>query len=186
MKHATLPRKLALLIALLPLAALLGAAYGAVHNQISYTVSPEYFTKFKFISFHMPWAYEAQRVGASVVGALASWWMGVLIYLPLAAISLRARDTRRMVRSLCTALVLVIIIVFIIGLFGLAIGFLNVGTHNIDTYRHWLMPNVENPVAFIHAGWMHNFSYAGGFIGLAVGCVFLWRKVRQTRHNWRA
>ncbi len=34
------------------LGALIGGAYGAVHDQLTYSVSPEYFTAFKFHQFH--------------------------------------------------------------------------------------------------------------------------------------
>jgi hypothetical protein len=32
--------------------ALIAGAYGILHDQISYTISPEYFTKLKFEQFH--------------------------------------------------------------------------------------------------------------------------------------
>ena len=56
-------------------AAILAGAYGALHDQISYSLSIEYFTKFKFLQFNIPWAYRMPRTGASVVGFLATWWM---------------------------------------------------------------------------------------------------------------
>jgi hypothetical protein len=41
----------AYVLSLFLIACLLSGAYGAIHNQVSYTVSPEYFTKFKFVQF---------------------------------------------------------------------------------------------------------------------------------------
>ena len=40
--------KLAWIPVLFLVACLFAGIYGALHNQISYTVSPEYFTQFKF------------------------------------------------------------------------------------------------------------------------------------------
>src|SRR5438105_3464978 len=58
------------------LGAVLAGFYGAIHDQLSYTISPEYFTKMKFIQFSYADFGWPQRVFASEVGFLASWWVG--------------------------------------------------------------------------------------------------------------
>ena len=65
---------------LLLLGCLLAGCYGMMHNQISYTVSPEYFTKFKFRQFGIAPTLN-ERTGAAIVGWQASWWMGIAIGL---------------------------------------------------------------------------------------------------------
>src|SRR5580700_8579924 len=61
--------------------ALLGAVvagmYGALHDQISYSISPEYFTKLKFRQFSYADFGWPHRVFASEVGFLATWWVGL-------------------------------------------------------------------------------------------------------------
>ena len=59
--------------------------YGAVHNHISYTVSPDYFHAFKFHQFGIPPELRG-RVGASIVGWHASWWMGLFVGIPVPVI----------------------------------------------------------------------------------------------------
>jgi len=49
---------------------------GALHNQVSYTVRPDYFYAFKF--HHLPFRPLQNRSGASIVGWHASWWMGLI------------------------------------------------------------------------------------------------------------
>ncbi len=44
-------KKFFLFVFLVFFAILLSGLYGIIHDQISYTVSPEYFTKFKFQQF---------------------------------------------------------------------------------------------------------------------------------------
>jgi hypothetical protein len=51
---------------------------GFLHDQISYTVSPEYFTRLKFYQFNIPVSLH-NRIGAGIVGIQATWWMGLLI-----------------------------------------------------------------------------------------------------------
>jgi acyl-CoA thioester hydrolase len=73
--------KLPVLVLLLALAALTRRIFGALHNQLSYTVGPTYFTGLKFPQFAIP-ADTAPRLGAALVGVQASWWMGPLVALP--------------------------------------------------------------------------------------------------------
>src|SRR5438105_15809064 len=81
------------------LLAVLGAGlYGVVHNQISYTVAPEYFTKFKFRQFGFVATPLPERVRASMVGFLASWWMGIPIGLLVGAAGFIHPGHRRMLR----------------------------------------------------------------------------------------
>src|SRR5205814_10033702 len=79
--------KVALFPVLLIAACLTAGLYGALHNQISYTVSPDYFHAFKFHQFGIPEQLRG-RVGASIVGWHASWWMGLFIGVPVLLVGL--------------------------------------------------------------------------------------------------
>jgi len=70
-------KKFFVFVSLVLLAMFLSGLYGIVHDQISYTVSPEYFTKFKFQQFGITEVNLPDHVRASIVGFLASWWMGI-------------------------------------------------------------------------------------------------------------
>ena len=74
-KRLTLQR-FAIFIAYIVLAVLAAGAFGMVHDQISYTVSPEYFTKFKFLQFRLLDPEVPERLRAAKVGFLASWHPG--------------------------------------------------------------------------------------------------------------
>src|SRR5713226_9438669 len=78
-EEATVLKRLLVYGLLVVLAVLVAGLYGVVHNQISYTVSPEYFTKFKFRQFGLVDTPLPGRVRASMVGFLASWWIGIPI-----------------------------------------------------------------------------------------------------------
>jgi hypothetical protein len=62
--------------------ALLGAAlaglYGIVHDQITYTISPEYFARLKFAQFHYADFGLPPRIFVAEIGFLAAWWVGFL------------------------------------------------------------------------------------------------------------
>jgi hypothetical protein len=60
-------KKIMTMPVLLVLGCLIAGIYGCLHDQISYTVSPEYYTRFKFHQFCVPETLH-NRLGAAVVG----------------------------------------------------------------------------------------------------------------------
>jgi len=167
--------KLVLFPILIAFACLLAALYGALHNQVSYTVAPGYFDDFKFIQFRIDDAFH-NRIGAGLVGVYASWWMGVVIGLPVYLIALRVKGTQAFVKAFCQAALFVVCITLSIGLLGLAA---TVYLVDPDLLLE-LSPNrpTQDPLAFARAGAMHDFSYIGGIVGLMVG---LWTTRRAGR-----
>ena len=89
-------KKLAVYFLIVLLAVLAAGLYGVLHNQISYTISPECFTKFKFWQFHLNDSTLPERIRASLVGFLAAWWMGIPMGLVSGAAGFMHRGHRRM------------------------------------------------------------------------------------------
>lgn len=162
-------KQLLRLLYLLFIAVLMAGAFGALHNQISYSVSPDYFLKFKFIQFKLDWAYQYPRLGASVVGVLATWWMGVLICFPLEAVArYKFRDSQRIVSETLRAFRLILLITALSSALGLSLAY--AATWNLDPefYPILLKRDIADPLNFICAGWMHNASYFGAVLGAAL------------------
>ncbi len=103
-------------------ACLLSGVYGALHNQISFTVSPEYFTKFKFDQFQIsPHFYD--RFGTAIVGSQASWWMGLIIGVFLIPAGMLVRDTRGYIFAVMKAFFAVLSSTVVTGLTALLIAY---------------------------------------------------------------
>ena len=68
-----LPRMLGIAVA----GALIAGTYGALHDQVTYSLSEAYFTKLKFHQFHYANFGLPARGFVAVVGFLATWWVGV-------------------------------------------------------------------------------------------------------------
>jgi len=71
------------MLAMAALGAVLAGAYGVVHDQVTYTISPEYFTKLKFAQFRYADWDLGQRVYVGTIGfwprgGLAGLWLGFL------------------------------------------------------------------------------------------------------------
>jgi hypothetical protein len=77
---------------------LISSIFGALHNQLSYTVSDEFFKNFLFGEFGTKdWNINNDRVEASVIGVLGSYWVGFYLGIIYAIIFLflRTENTLR-------------------------------------------------------------------------------------------
>jgi len=168
------------LILIIGLAPIIGGLYGILHDQLTYTISPEYYTKFKFYQFGlMDLGNEAifpnPRIEVSAVGFMATWWMGLPIGLILGLVGLVHKDNKQMFRATLKAIIVTVIVAFATGLIGLAYGKLYLADIGVDW---WLPDNLIDTKNFIAVGSMHNFSYLGGLTGLIAGTIY---SVRQKR-----
>ena len=122
---------------------------------------------------NVPWP---ERVRASVVGFLASWWMGIPIGIPVASAGFLQRDARQMRRALIWSLAVLVAVTLLAGLAGLLIDWLV--TRDLATVRglsDFVRSGVQNPRAFLRAGFMHDASYLGGVLGIPAAWVLhLW------------
>lgn len=166
-------QKIGVYCLMLIFAAILAGIYGVLHDQISYTFSEEYFTQFKFKQFGIPWAYASPRLGAAYVGALATWWMGVLVFILLGLFGFMFSSPVQMAKSLGKSFLVVIVVALITGIAGLAYGYYQVNQQTISEYMQWVKPGVMNPIQFVRVGFMHNASYFGGLTGLLSGVIYL-------------
>lgn len=60
------------------LGGLLAGVYGVIHDQITYSISHDYFTQFKFAQFHYADFGWPPRVFVAEIGFLATWWVGFI------------------------------------------------------------------------------------------------------------
>jgi hypothetical protein len=176
-------KRLALLPVALAFACIVAGAYGAIHDQISYTVAPSYYHDFKFTQFAIAPTLH-NRLGASIVGWNATWWMGLLIGLPIYIAGLFIRENGEFCRQYIRAAILVVSTALLIGLAALAIAFVSIDEHHLPT---WMVGRpVRDPVAFARAGTMHNYSYIGGFVGLLLALGSMTMAARKSQASEKA
>ena len=173
-------RKLLTLIFIIGFTPIIGGIYGIIHDQLTYSISPEYYTKFKFYQFGlMDLGNEAifphPRIEVSAVGFMATWWMGLPIGLILGLVGLIHKDSRQMLRVTLRAIIVTVMVAFATGLLGLTYGMLYLAETGVTW---WLPENLIDTKNFIAVGSMHNFSYLGGLAGLIAGAIY---SVRQKR-----
>ena len=149
---------------LLAMAALVAALFGAIHNQLSYSVGPSYFEALKFTQFAIPDDMSA-RLGAAVVGVQASWWMGLLVSLPAFLYGLVAVPrTQTYVAAGLGAIGLVVVLATFAALVGLVGGIAADATGLLDPFLAF--PEGPLRADFLRAGFMHDAAYVAGGLGL--------------------
>jgi hypothetical protein len=176
-------RKLLTWAALVVAASLLAAVYGALHDQLSYTVSPEYFTRFKFVQFAFAGVDGLPpRVGAAVVGALATWWVGAIAGAAVGGAGFGQPTSAAMARSTLRAFARLAVIAAVAGLVGLVVGWVGFGGNEGAAYVDWWRPpGLVSPRRFFAVGMMHNASYLGGAVGCVAAVVWQVRAARRAR-----
>lgn len=162
--------KIAVVLPLLVFGCLVAGVYGALHDQISFTVSPDYYFAFKFHQFDIPAALQ-NRFGAAIVGWLATWWMGVLVGMPIIGAGLLFPDARSYARHCLIAFAVVAATALVFGMGALVVATLRISESNLPPFIY--PDGVVDRVAFARAGMMHNFSYLGGFMGVFTGLAYL-------------
>ncbi len=175
--------KLPILVLLLVLAAISAAVFGALHNQLSFSVGPTYFTELKFDQFAIS-PDTAPRLGAALVGIQASWWMGPLVALPAFLYGFAAvpRSETYLAAGI-GAIGLVIVLATLSAFLGLLGGIAAETTGLIDPYL--TRPEGPTRADFFRAGFMHDAAYAAGAIGflLAFWPMRRARKIDMARLN---
>ena len=175
-------KKLLIFLAIIILSSIIGGLYGILNDQITYTISPEYYTKFKFYQFGlMDLGNEAifpnPRVEVSVVGVMATWWVGLIIGVVLGLVGLIHKNYKQMFCTTMKSIGIAIIVAFLIGFIGFLYGKFYLSNQEL----YWCFPeNLIDKKNFIVVGSIHNFSYIGGLIGMTTGvCYSIYKKFKN-------
>ena len=164
------------------LGAVVAGCYGAVHDQVSYTIAPEYFTKLKFRQFFYTNFGWPPRLFAAEVGFLATWWVGLLAGWLVARAGLAELPAAQ--RWPCTARAFAIILgsAIVAGLAGVALGITMTGEGNLGVWRPMAEAHgIEDLRAFVVVAFLHDAGYLGGLAGLLAAIVHVRRRVRRSR-----
>jgi hypothetical protein len=175
-------KKFLALLAIIFAGCVVAGFYGILHDQLTYSISPEYYTKFKFYQFGLAdegneAIFESPRLWVSIVGFMATWWMGIPIATVLGLFSLHS-DRKFMIEIAMKAFIVTTTIAFLNGLYGLYYGFSHLAHQPKETFHRWFIPdNLVDFGSFVAVGAMHNESYIGGLYGLFGGIAYIgWRK----------
>lgn len=173
-------KKFLVFLLLVVLSPLIAGAYGILHDQITYSISLEYYTKFKFIQFGIA-DYFWDRFGASIVGFMATWWFGLILGIVIGAIGFIHKTAKQMLKVSMQAIFINLVVALFVGLTGLFYGYIKWGNISRGHLPKWRIPDsVIDFNSFVMVSSMHNFSYIGGFIGLILAIIWQIRSKNKT------
>ena len=156
---------------------LVAGCYGIVHDQIIFGISPEYFTKLKFIQFHWADAGLPDRIFVAEIGFLASWWVGFIAGWFIGRLAVDRISPEHRWRLTLRAFGMMLCFAIIGSFGGCFFGLL----HKPD-YGHWsyfAARGVSDLPAFVRVAYIHNGSYLGGFIGLMAVLVYFKTRLKS-------
>lgn len=151
------------------LGALIAGVYGILHNQITYSIGPEYFTKLKFDQFHYVDFGFGERVFVSCIGFLATWWVGFVIAWFLSRRLIPQQPRATAYRGILRGFVIVVACGILAGVGGFLYG---IWRGPESDYSAWLpflwQLQVTDTWAFVRVAYIHNASYLGGLVGCII------------------
>lgn len=156
--------------------ALIAAVYGIAHDQITYSISSEYFTEVKFKQFSYANFGFSDRIFVCFIGAIASWWVGMVIAWFLARKLIPKQPRKRAYRQIAIGFGIVFGCGILFGGLGFAYGIIRGPNANYGDWlwatRHYRITDIW---AFVRVAYIHNASYLGGLVGLIAALTLLRR-----------
>jgi hypothetical protein len=178
-------RKFAVFLLIVCVAVVVASLYGIGHDQVGYGISPEYFTRYKFIQYNLADSGAARhmtqpRSAVVMTGVKSSWMIGLVAGVVLGLFALAFRNADRMFQSSVQAIGLALLVTVICAVAGGIYG------HNVLAHKGvgWWMPdNISDKPDYITVGTITNFSYGGAAVGAVCGIVFLLIKNSRLRRQ---
>lgn len=156
----------------------IAGVYGVLHDQITYTLSREYFTRFKFEQFDYLDGSLPPRVRVAQIGFLATWWVGFFAGWFMGRVTLPHLPLATAARLALRAVVVMVGLALAAGLAGGV--FAPQDADRLQAWQAFLdLRGVTDPAAFVRVGWIHNGSYLGALLGLILALLWLRRERRQ-------
>jgi hypothetical protein len=154
--------------------ATIAGVYGIIHDQITYSISHEYFTKFKFTQFIYADFGINDRFFVGTIGFIATWWVGFFVgwFLGRRFVPGQSRHKARQKIFIGFIVVFVLSVTFAFSA-NIYVTFLDsesVLSNWFYTLDHY---GISTRHAFIRVAYIHNSSYLGALIGLLITLTLL-------------
>ena len=148
-------------------------AYGIVHDQVTAHLCVEYFT----IGHPPVFPTQNPTLLAFAWGVSATWWVGVLLGVPLMLAARAGRRPKLPARALVKRVALLMACTGLLALVAGIIGYVAAREGELVLFGA-LAKRVpaEKHVLFLTAACAHTVSYAAGFILGIELCVSTWRR----------
>lgn len=146
--------------------------YGIVHDQITARVCVEYFT----IGHPPVFATDSPTLLGLGWGVIATWWVGLILGVPLAVAARAGRGPKRSARTLARPIARLLLVMGVCALVAGVAGFA-LGRAGLVTLAGPMAEQIpaERHAPFLADLWAHSASYFVGFVGGIVVIARVWR-----------
>lgn len=152
--------------------ALIAGLYGVIHDQLTYTISEEYFTKLKFDQFRYADFGLHPRIFVAEIGFLATWWVGFFSGWFLARIACPRWPQALAVKRCAVGFAFILGSAMLAACIGFALGWFHSGDYS--KWDDFCAPlGIVDVRGFVWVAYIHNASYLGGLIGLIAAICYL-------------
>lgn len=163
------------------LGAVIAGFYGVLHDQLTYSISPEYFTRLKFFQFHYADFGLPPRFFVAEIGFLATWWVGFIAGWFLARAAVPAFPDKNARLVILQGFAVMLAAAFAAGLLGLIWGLRLGPDSNLSAWQGFAKERgiVDLP-SFVRVAYIHDAGYLGGLVGLIIALIRLRRLKQKT------
>jgi hypothetical protein len=163
-------------LAIVAVCVLFAVGYGVIHDQITARVCVEYFT-----IGHAPiFGTDDPTLLGLGWGVLATWWVGVMLGIPLAIVAraggLPKRDALSLVRPLLLLMIVSAACALVAGVIGALAA--RAGVVFLTEPLASKVPQGKH-VLFLADAFAHTASYLAGFIGGGLLMLWVWLQRRK-------
>jgi hypothetical protein len=167
-------RDLPVMLSVAAIGAVFAGVYGILHDQVTFTISPEYFTKLKFDQFEYADFGFPSRVFVAEIGFLATWWVGFVCAWFLARRFVPRQSRRRSLRQIAVGFAIIFACALLLAGVGFVYGLWRGSSADYSSWRPMLdYLDIEDRWAFRRVAYIHNASYLGGVIGLVLALLLI-------------
>ncbi len=150
--------------------------YGIAHDQVTARVCVEYFT----VGHPPVFGTDDPTLLGIGWGIIATWWVGLLLGVPLTIVARAGSRPKRSVSSLFRPLLWLLTVMAVCALVAGIVGWLlasNGAVFLVGPIAHELP--TERHVPFLADLWAHSASYLVGLVGGIIVMVQVWRSRGQ-------
>ena len=156
--------------------ALIAGLYGVLHDQITYSISPEYFTRLKFVQFQSTDFGLPPRFFAAEIGFLAAWWVGFIAGWFLARVAVPSFPPAEARLRCFQGFAIILACAFSASIAGFGLGLWRGPGADYSAWQGFVAERgVVDLPRFVRVAYIHNASYLGGLIGLPAALFCLHR-----------
>jgi len=158
--------KLLTFILLVFIAPALAGIFGAILDQINFTISPEFFRITRFPSMGLS-SLHHERWLAALTGVINSWQFGIALGVMLSFIGTIHSDHKKMFKYTMQSFGIALGVTAVITFMGILITLNSEYEMPVN-----LSPQVKEPMRYMAVWNINNYAYAGGIIGMLAGAAW--------------